>query len=144
MGGILPEPVHQLPVFFVVELPFEVPESFAGWRTAAHGGLIATVLDEVMTWAAIVGSQKPCYAAEFKVRLLKPLPPGTACVAAARMTQDRKRLFLTEASLKDADGKTLFATAEGRYMAVPKEKMNEFRDDFVSDDTCLDLKDVLG
>ena len=38
----------------IIELEFEPAEALAGWNSVTHGGLIATVLDEVMTWAAIV------------------------------------------------------------------------------------------
>jgi acyl-coenzyme A thioesterase PaaI-like protein len=126
-----------------IELPFTAPETFAGWRTAVHGGLMATVLDEVMTWASIVGSRKPCYAAEFKIRMVQPLRPGTKCVAWARMTRNRKRIFDTEAVLQGEDD-TVFAKAEGKYMIVPREKMPEFRDDFRFHPDCHDISDVLS
>lgn len=127
----------------LVELPFTAPHSFAGWRTVVHGGLVATVMDEVMTWAALVGSRKPCYSAEFTVRLIKPLRPGTECVAEGRMTRGRGRIFHTEAVLKDTD-QEVYARAEGRYMLVPKDKMNEFKDDFVSHGDCHDISDILN
>jgi acyl-coenzyme A thioesterase PaaI-like protein len=127
-----------------VELPFEAPAAFAGWRTVIHGGLVATVLDEVMTWAAIVGSRKPCYAAEFTIRMQRPLPPGTRCVARGRMTQDRRRIFLCEGLLESEDGAEVFARGEGRYMIVPREKMDEFRNDFQMAPGCHDIRDILA
>lgn len=126
-----------------IELPFTAPSSFAGWRTVIHGGLVATVLDEVMTWASIVGSRKPCFAAEIKVRMLRPLAPGTECVARARMTDNKKKVFFTEGVL-EAKGGEVFARSEGRYMVAPPEKLQEFRDDFVSGEDCHDISDVLG
>ena len=126
-----------------IELPFIAPFEFAGWRTVVHGGLVATVLDEVMTWAAIVGSRKPCFSAEFSVRLLRPLSPGTACTAVGRLKESRKRLFLTEAFLEDEAGRC-YARAEGRYMTVPPERLAEARDDFILCPECHDIRDVLG
>lgn len=126
-----------------IELPFEAPQSFAGWRTVVHGGLVATVLDEVMTWAAIVGSRKPCYAAEFTVRMLKPLPPGTPCIAVGEMVRDRKRVFNCEGALQ-SESDEVFARAQGRYMIVPKEKMDEFRNDFISGPDCHGIDDILN
>lgn len=127
-----------------VELPFEAPPAFAGWRTVMHGGLVATVLDEVMTWAAIVGSRKPCFAASFTVRMLRPLAPGTRCVARAKMVQNRKRIFHAEGELRAADREEIFARSEGRYMIVPPEKMDEFRHDFQCTPECHDISDVLN
>lgn len=125
-----------------IELPFVAPKTFAGWRTVIHGGLVATVLDEVMTWAAIVGSRKPCFAAEFNIRMLRPLSPGTECMARGRMTQARKRLFYTEGVLTDRE-EEVYARSEGRYMIVPKEKMAEFRHDFISSPGCYDISEIL-
>ncbi len=124
-----------------IELPFSAPKEFVGWRSVVHGGLIATVLDEVMTWATIVGSRKPCYAAEIKIRLLKPLAPGTECKAVARMTENRKRIFHAEAFVRDEKEKE-YARSEGRYMIVPKDKVQEFMCDFVDAPGCHDIKDV--
>jgi len=127
-----------------IELPFKAPQNFAGWRKVVHGGLVATVLDEVMTWAAIVGSRKPCFSAEFKVRLLNPLPPETQCVARARMTVNKRRIFLVESTLTGKNEKEVFAKAEGRYMIVPCEKMAEFREDFISNEQCHNITDILN
>ena len=126
-----------------IELPFVAPPEFAGWRTVIHGGLVATVLDEVMTWAAIVGSRRPCFAAEFSIRMLRPLAPGTECIAVGRMTENRKRVFKAESVLKGPK-EEVFARGSGRYMIVPPEKMDEFRHDFISAPGCHDISDVLG
>ena len=91
-----------------VELPFTPRPEHAGWSDVIHGGFVATVLDEVMTWAAILGSAKPVYAADFTVRLQAPLRAGLACTASARLTQHRRRIFDIESWLADAEG-TVYA-----------------------------------
>ncbi len=126
-----------------VELPFVAEERFAGWNQVIHGGIIATLLDEVMTWAAILGSEKPCFAAEFTVRLLKPLPPETHCIAVARMVSGRRRVFDTESWIEDEAG-TVYARGSGRYMPVPPEQTKHLRQDFVRDEHCLQLDGIFG
>ena len=108
-----------------VELPFTTRPEHAGWSDVVHGGFVATVLDEVMTWAAILGSAKPVYAADFTVRLQAPLRAGLACTACARLTQHRRRIFDIESWLTDDDG-TVYARATGRYMPVPGDQMASF------------------
>lgn len=125
-----------------VELPFVAAADFAGWSAVVHGGLVATVLDEVMTWAAILGSRRPCFAAEFSVRLLKPLAPGTTCLAVGRLTASRRRIFDTEAWLADASG-LVYARGTGRYMPVSAEQLGASRHDFVSGDGSLELAEIL-
>lgn len=126
-----------------IELPFVAETRFAGWNQVTHGGLIATVLDEVMTWAAILESHKPCFAAEFTTRLLVPLPPETACTAVARVSESRRRIFVIESWLEDEAG-TVYARGHGRYMPAPGGRSEALREDFVSDENCLDLDGILG
>jgi acyl-coenzyme A thioesterase PaaI-like protein len=121
-----------------IEMPFVTRAHHAGWNGVLHGGLVATVLDEVMTWAAIVGSGRACYAADFTVRLLLPLPPGTACVAAAKLTRARRRIFDTEAELRGESGE-VFSRSTGRYMPVPKDQLGALRQDMVRCEACLGL-----
>jgi acyl-coenzyme A thioesterase PaaI-like protein len=126
-----------------IELPFVARRELAGWNGVIHGGLVATVLDEVMTWAAIVDSRRPCFAAEFGVRLQKPLPPLTRCVAVATLVANRRRVLDTQAWLEDEDG-LVYARATGRYVPVPSGRSHHLRHDFVIGDGCYDIADALG
>jgi acyl-coenzyme A thioesterase PaaI-like protein len=125
----------------MVEMSFVPRPEFVGWSDVVHGGLISTVLDEVMTWAAIVFGRQGFFAAEFSVRLKAPLPPETMCVARARILGARRRILEAESRLEGADG-ALFATATGRYLPVPAGQMARFRHDFVSTERCLDLRAI--
>lgn len=124
-----------------VQLPFRSRREYAGWSNVMHGGFVATVLDEVMTWAAILGSAKPCFAADFTVRIQLPLPADLDCIAHARMLQNRRRVFDTEAWLQDANAR-VYARATGRYMPVPAEQFPHFQADFVTSAECLDVSAI--
>jgi uncharacterized protein (TIGR00369 family) len=126
-----------------IELPFVVRPEFSGWNGVTHGGLIATVLDEVMTWAAILAQRKPCFAAELTVRLQLPLAPGTRCVARASTEQVRRQIASTCAALTDEQG-AVYAKATGRYMPVPPQRMRHLRSDFVTEPGCLDVLSYFG
>lgn len=126
----------------LVELPFVARREFAGWSEVVHGGLIATVLDEVMTWAALLASRRPCFAAELTVRLKRPLAPETTCRAVGRLAAARRRIFETEAWLRDAAG-TVYAQASGRYLPVPGGVPATMRHDFVSGEGSLEIGEIL-
>lgn len=113
-----------------IELEFTPRTEHAGWNGVVHGGLISTVLDEVMTWAAIVALRRPCFAADFTIRLKTPLAPGTPCRAIAHAPQVRRRIVDTAAELVGGDG-MVYAVAEGRYMAMPPEKLRSMQHDLV-------------
>ena len=126
-----------------IELAFKPRIEYAGWNAVTHGGLIATVLDEVMTWAAIVASDQACFAADFSVRLRRPLPPGTPVTARAWSLESRRRLFRTEASLVSGDG-TVFSTATGRYMVIPNGQARSMHHDLVSTPDCWPAAHIFG
>ena len=61
-----------------VMLDYVTRETDLGWKHAVHGGVVMTLLDEVMTWAAMIASGNPCVAAEVSVRLVAPAECGAA------------------------------------------------------------------
>jgi acyl-coenzyme A thioesterase PaaI-like protein len=126
-----------------IELEFTPRREYAGWNAVTHGGLIATVLDEVMTWAAIVHSDQACFAADFSVRLRQPLPPATPVIARAWCSGSRRRIHDTEAHLESPDG-VLFATAAGRYMAIPRAQVQSMHHDLVSTPDCWPAGHIFG
>ena len=87
-----------------------------GWREVTHGGLVATVLDEVMTWL-LYRQGLDAVTAELAVRYHHPLPTGHPVQARARETLRRGRLVRAEAQLVEGGGRVL-ASAEGKFLLV--------------------------
>jgi hypothetical protein len=54
-----------------------LPERFEGWEGIAHGGIICTILDEVMAWA-IVGEDAWAVTARLQVEFKRPIPVGSS------------------------------------------------------------------
>lgn len=98
-----------------------------------HGGLIATVLDEVMVWGCAVATRNFAFCAELNVRFLSPVRPGEELVAVGELAANRKgRIFETKGSLRDTSGKTL-AEATGKYLPIKTEDAAVMATDFVGD-----------
>jgi uncharacterized protein (TIGR00369 family) len=99
-----------------VELDYALREHFAGWQGIAHGGIVATILDELLAWAC-TNAGRNCVTAEMTVRYRKPVRTGQPINGIGRITEDRGRLILAEARLLDASGQ-LLAEATGKMMRV--------------------------
>jgi len=95
---------------------FTPEKEYQGWTDILHGGIVATVLDEVMT-RLLWEKKLNAVTAELHVRLRRPVPVGQPATARARLTASRRRVHETEAELILADG-TLAATAQGKFMRV--------------------------
>jgi acyl-coenzyme A thioesterase PaaI-like protein len=105
----------------------------AGFLHTVHGGLTATVLDEVMTWACGVVGGRFCYCAEMSVRYLAPVTPGEAHVLEARLTANRRgRIFTAEGVVRGPDGERR-AAATGKYLPIPEERLTAMLEDFLGD-----------
>lgn len=104
-----------------------------GFASTVHGGLVATVLDELMVWGCGVVTRRLAYCAEMTVRYQRPVPPGVPLVGTGELVEDRRgRLFLARGALHDASGQ-LLAESTGKYMPVPGDPPAQVLADFVDD-----------
>lgn len=113
-------------------------EEDLGWRHLVHGGILMAMLDEVMTWAAILTFRKACVAAEVTVRLKAPVAVGSRIRAEGWTQVVKSRVVETEGQIMDENGEVL-ATASGKYMAMPSDKVPFCAGDFVFEQDSLRL-----
>jgi uncharacterized protein (TIGR00369 family) len=96
-------------------------DQYVGWSDKVHGGIIATLLDEVMAWAP---SSYDSWAvtAEMTVRYRSPATPGEELKATGRVAERRRRIYEVVGEVRGADDR-LIAEGRGRYLgASPTEK----------------------
>jgi uncharacterized protein (TIGR00369 family) len=98
-----------------------VGDDYVGWSDKAHGGIIATLLDEVMAWAPS-SDDSWAVTAEMSVRYRSPASPGDELVAEARVVEQRRRIYEVRGEVRGSDGR-LVAEGRGRYLgATPTQK----------------------
>jgi uncharacterized protein (TIGR00369 family) len=93
-----------------------VDPRFAGWKGITHGGLLSTVLDELMAHACISAGAK-AVTAEMTTRFLKAVPVGSRVKITGAVAAERGRVLTTEGRLYDAEG-ALAAEATARFIRV--------------------------
>lgn len=73
-----------------------VPDHLRGWNNMVHGGVISTILDEVMSWAAIHLIKSIIVTRTMSTDFLKPVFIGQQLTAEARITEicSRKEALL--------------------------------------------------
>lgn len=91
-------------------------EHFQGWAGIVHGGLVATVLDEALIYAAGAKGFK-CVTGEITVRYVKPASTATPYALKGRFIEDKGRIVQAESFLLDADGQEV-ARATGKLFKV--------------------------
>jgi uncharacterized protein (TIGR00369 family) len=96
---------------------FRPDPDLEGYPGVVHGGLIGTVLDEVMVWAARYGAGTTAVTGEMTVRYVKPVRTGTVYIGRGRVLENKGRLILTEGTLTDGSGE-VFARAQAKLFVV--------------------------
>lgn len=92
------------------------PEHLQGWAKIVHGGLLATVLDEAMIYAAGARGFK-CVTGEMTVRFVKPASTCVAYTLRGRFVEDQGRIVLAESALLDGEGHEV-ARATGKLFKL--------------------------
>lgn len=104
-----------------------------GFRQTIHGGILGTVLDEIMVWACAVGTGRFAYCAELTVRFSQPTPPDEELhVTAELLTNRRDRLYEAKAEVKNSTG-TLIASATGKYVPLKAADVPVLLADLIGD-----------
>jgi len=95
-----------------------VPAYLCGWNETIHGGIISTILDEVMGWAGIYFLKKVTLTKLITVEFIKALKVGDRLKAAARVTKkEGKREAVIEGCIYNGKDE-LCAKAEGTFMLL--------------------------
>ena len=101
-------------------------QHFQGWDGIAHGGIVSTILDEVMAWS-LAASDDWGVTARMNVEFRKPVPLGKPLRADGWITGRRRRIIDTAARICDASGGIEYATATGTYVAADAGRKAEIR-----------------
>ena len=124
----------------VVRARFQPCENHVGFKGVVHGGITATVLDEVMVWACAVATRRFAYCAELNVRYLRPLAPAAETAVTGELVENRKgRIFEAKAALLDIAGRS-YVEATGKYLPIKDAEVSQLVTDFVGDASWLQLR----
>lgn len=99
---------------------------FQGWDSVAHGGIVCTILDEVMAWS-VIGRGTWGVTARLSVAFRRPIPTGRAIRAEGRVLETNRRASRTEGKVLDAATGEVLATAEGTFMALPPDQLERLK-----------------
>ncbi|HXS67928.1 MAG TPA: PaaI family thioesterase [Candidatus Polarisedimenticolia bacterium] len=117
----------------IVRTRFTPRPEHIGFKQVVHGGIIATLLDEIMVWAMAVETKRFGYCAELTVRFLKPLRPGEEVFAFAELVANRRdKIFEAKGEIKNQAGE-LLAIATGKYLPLKTTDLADMATDFVGD-----------
>jgi len=86
-----------------------------GYDGVTHGGIVFSLLDDVMANWIWLGGEK-CFTARADIRYRTPLPVGTRVMLESRLMRRKGRLVLMEGRVSRADTGETVAEATGTFM----------------------------
>jgi acyl-coenzyme A thioesterase PaaI-like protein len=117
----------------IVQTRFRPRPEHIGFKQTIHGGITATILDEIMVWACAVQTRRFAYCAELNVRYQAPARPNEELIVIAELVSNRRdKIFEAKAELRTVSGEVL-ATATGKYLPIKETIAADMLDDFVGD-----------
>ena len=114
----------------IVRARFTPEPAHNGFINVIHGGLLATVLDEVMVWGCAVQTKQFSYCAEMTVRYVSPARPGEEIIAEGELVENKRgRILLASGALKREDN-SVISTSTGKYVPVKNGEYGLWMADF--------------
>lgn len=92
---------------------------FQGYKGILHGGIISSLLDEVMI-KAVIAQNLLVVTAEIEVKFLKPIKIGERLFLKGKIVEEKGRIFVAEGEARNSK-KELVATGKGKFFKVTEE-----------------------
>jgi acyl-coenzyme A thioesterase PaaI-like protein len=105
----------------------EMPRRFEGWEGIIHGGILCTILDEVMAWA-LVAEDSWGVTARMSIEFRKAVTVGQAIRAEGWITESRRRVHGTAGRILDGTTGVELAAAQATYVAATDAKKRELKE----------------
>jgi uncharacterized protein (TIGR00369 family) len=117
----------------IVQTHFRPRVEHIGFQETVHGGILATLLDEIMVWACAVQTKRFAYCAELNVRFVNPARPGQELIVLGELVENRRnRIFEAKGEVRN-DENLLLASATGKYLPLKESEVPQMARDFVGD-----------
>ena len=110
----------------VVETAYTAPEYFQGYPGVLHGGIIATIIDEV-SGRSLMGTAEQTrfmFTARIEVKYRKNVPIGKPLRIVGKALKDRGHSAEAWAGIYDADSGELLAEGNTVLVNVPQDRMD--------------------
>ncbi len=102
-----------------VASPILISRQHEGPPGAAHGGIVAAYLDEVLAATVLRVTGRLGVTGELTIRYIKPVPTETPIVGRGSLVTDHGRYVDVEGRLEDLTTGNVLATGRGRFFPVP-------------------------
>lgn len=106
-----------------------------GWENMAHGGIVSTLLDEVMSWTVMYFKKIFLVTRKMEVKYVRPVRIGIPLVVKGEMMEGLEpRKIRARADIRNGEG-NLLVRSVGEFVELRREKLslvpNEFKEEML-------------
>lgn len=103
-------------------------KNYEGWENIAHGGIISTILDEIMSWAIIYFKRAFVVTRKMEIKYVRPVFIGTPISVKGTLIDDPEyKGVKAKAEIRDDKG-NLLVTGKGEFVLLPDDKLSLISD----------------
>jgi uncharacterized protein (TIGR00369 family) len=115
-----------------VHVDYTVPAQYQGYPGVVHGGIIATMLDEVISRTVFRGDPpRFVVTAKLSIRYRKPVPVETPLKLVGRVVEDKGKVISVAGEIYGPEG-TLLASGDAVLVEVERSFFGEVDQDSAS------------
>ena len=118
-----------------------VPGHLVGWSELVHGGVLSTILDEIMPWSAIHLIKKITVTKSMTVDFIKPVFVGEELTAEGRVAEYAGKNEVTMEAFIYNPSEELCTRSRGTFALLKPKVAQRMR--VVDEETLADLKSLL-
>lgn len=120
--------VKYIPEDMAAETELALPREYQGWAEVIHGGILSTLLDEMMAHA-VWHFAGPGVTLSMEVRFYHPLKPGEAVRVRGVLTSGNGRRRSAEAEMTRSRDLRKIASAKSRFLLLDEKNAPEAETD---------------
>ena len=120
--------VNYFPEDLAAETELALPREYQGWADVIHGGILSTLLDEMMA-QAVWHFAGPGVTLSMEVRFYHPLKPGEAVRVRGVLTSTNGRRRAAEAEMIRSRDSRKIASAKSRFLLLEDRVGSEAKTD---------------
>ena len=95
-----------------------------GWDGVVHGGIISTLVDEIMSWAIMYSKKTFLVTRKMDVKYVRNVFIGTPLTVTGKLIDDSNPPKVrAKAEIRDAEGH-LLVRSNGEFVVLPEEKFS--------------------
>ncbi len=101
-----------------------IGKQYEGWENMVHGGIVSTLLDEIMSWTVMYFKKSFLVTRKMDIKYIKPVPIETLLIVSGKLGKKVKEPKIQVGGQIRNKAGNLLVRSSGEFVMVPEEKLS--------------------